>query len=393
MTKFDKDYLELVKRILTEGVEVENRTGINTIKVPSHTFEFDLSEEFPILQSKQTMYRNAIIEMLWIWQMQSNDVRDLHDRNVPIWNEWMVDADGIYRIYEPVVPRKEFNYDPNKEVVVTDPLSVPISDPFGYRNEIKPKLDEHGNVMTAKSLIPGKTIKAAKYYGKEYTYTIGTAYGWITNRYEMTQDLQHTIRNYPRDRRIVKSLWQNEFLRTAVLPSCVWSTEWDITGDRLNLSVHQRSCDVPLGLPFNVTQYATFLKMMAQSTGLEPGIISYSIKDAHIYINQIDKMEEQLWRWDRFHELQTWSEAELYQYNQNLEKLLKLNADSDDKDYLRKLDSEQRMIDIIQNPCKPELWLNSEVRDFFEFDNSKELKDVKIKSYKHMGKLPIPIAQ
>ena len=57
------------------------------------------------------------------------------------------------------------------------------------------------------------------------------------------------------------------------------------------------------------------------------------------------------------------------------------------------LDSEHRMIDMILNPTTPELWLNPEIKDFFDFDNSKELKDVKVKNYKHMGKLPIPIAQ
>ena len=102
--------------------------------------------------------------MLWIWQMQSNKVSDLHERNVHIWDEWRVDEDGIYRIYEPKVPGKDYVYDPEKEVVVMDPLSVPVSDPFGYLHEIKPKLDDNGDVMVAKSLIPGKTIKAAKYY-------------------------------------------------------------------------------------------------------------------------------------------------------------------------------------------------------------------------------------
>ena len=131
MTNFDKEYLELVKKILNEGVEVPNRTGINTIKVPSHSFEFDLSKEFPILETKQTFFKSAIIEMLWIWQMQSNDVRDLHERNVHIWDEWMVDADGIYRIYEPKIPGKEYEYDPDREVVVLEPLSVGVDDPFG----------------------------------------------------------------------------------------------------------------------------------------------------------------------------------------------------------------------------------------------------------------------
>ena len=96
MTKFDKQYLELVKKILKEGTEVENRTGINTLKISGHYFEFDLQKEFPILQTKYVFWRGAITEMLWIWQMQSNDVRELQNRGIEIWNEWMIDEDGIY---------------------------------------------------------------------------------------------------------------------------------------------------------------------------------------------------------------------------------------------------------------------------------------------------------
>ena len=179
MSKFDDDYISLAKEILSKGIEVENRTGVNTIKLPSYNLEFDLREEFPILQTKQTFYKNAIIEMLWIWQMQSNDVRELHKRGVHIWDEWMVDADGIYRIYEPSTD----NFDKDKEVVVLDPLSVSVDNPNG---ELKPKCGKDGNVMTAKSLIEGKNIKAAKFYGKEYAYTTGTAYGFISNRYKFT---------------------------------------------------------------------------------------------------------------------------------------------------------------------------------------------------------------
>ena len=85
---------------------------------------------------------------------------------------------------------------------------------------------------------------------------------------------------------------------TAVLPSCVWSSEWDATDGKLNIWVHQRSCDVPLGLPFNVTQYAVLLMMVAQVTGLKPGTIDWSIKDAHIYVNQVDGIKEQLNRYE-----------------------------------------------------------------------------------------------
>ena len=383
MTEFDKEYLRLLREILNNGVEVENRTGINTIKIPEFHFSFDLNYEFPILQTKQMFYRQAVTEMLWIWQMCSNDVRELHERNVHIWDEWMVDSDGIYRIYEP-----SGEYDPDKEVEVLDPLSTPVDNPFG---ELKPKYDETGKVMMAKSLIEGKTIKSAKYYGKEFAYTIGTAYGFITNRYQHARNLINTIKNNPTDRRMVKSLWQDEFLRTAVLPSCVWSTEWDVTDGKLNLFVHQRSCDVPLGLPFNVTQYACFLEMIAQVTNLKPGTINYSIKDAHVYVNQLDGVKEQIRREDRYNELSKLDREELLKLRDNVEKE-RDNFDKGTKEY-NEMDTEYRIIDLILEPTHPKLELNEEIDDFFKFDNSKELKHVKVKSYKHMGKITFPIAQ
>ena len=148
-----------------------------------------------------------------------------------------------------------------------------------------------------------------------------------------------TIKSNPNDRRLVMSLWQNEFLKTAVLPSCVWSSEWDVTDGYLNLSVHQRSCDVPLGLPFNVTQYATLLCLIAHCTNLKPGKISWSIKDAHIYVNQIEGIKEQLSR------------------------------------------REQAL------PA-PKLWINPEIKDFYDFT----IDDIKLIDYKHLGKINMPVA-
>ena len=387
MTEWDKEYLKLCKKILKEGVEVENRTGINTIKIPSYELNFDLSKEFPILTTKQLLHRLAVTEMLWIWQMQSNKVKDLLDRNVHIWDEWMVDDDGIYRIYEP-----KGEYNPDKEVEVIDPLSVPIDDPFGKNHKFETKKDEHGNVMKAKSKIPGKTIRAAKWYGKEYAGTIGTAYGYITNRYQFAKNLIDTIKNDPTDRRMVKSLWQDEFLRTAVLPSCVWSTEWDVTDGKLNLMVHQRSCDVPLGLPFNVTQYATLLMMIAQVTNLTPGTIKHSIKDAHIYVNQVDGINEQIRRERKYNRLSHKSPEELLRMKNEVKEKMDKVEDKKSEKY-RLLDTEYRIIDMILEPVKPEMKLNPEIKDFFQFDNSKDLKDVKVLNYKHMGKINFPIAQ
>ena len=300
MSKFDKEYLKLCKKILTEGVEVQNRTGTNSIKIPSYSFHFDLSDEFPMLTTKQVFYKNAITEMLWIYQAQSNDVRWLKERNNHIWDEWEIGDDGIWEAAQNV-------------------------------------LDENGKLVK-------RDIE--RDFGKEWAHTIGTAYGWIVKRYGHIDNLLFKIKNNPTDRRMIMSLWQDEFLDTAVLPSCVWCSEWDVTDGKLNMLVHQRSCDVPLGLPFNITQYAVLLSMIAHCTDLEPGTIDWSIKDAHIYVNQIDGIKEQIERGETLEDLEA-----------------------------------------------PELWLNPEKKDFYQFDNSRELKDIKIRKYKHHGKISFPISQ
>lgn len=300
MTKWDKDYHILCEKILNEGVEVENRTGVNTIKIPAYFLEFDLNKEFPALTTKQLYFKNAITEMLWIYQAQSNDVRWLQERNNHIWDKWEINEDGIWRAKQ-MIP------------------------------------DESGNLVLT---------EVEKNFGKEYAHTIGTAYGWIVNKFQMTGNLIDKLKNNPKDRRMVMSLWQDEYLSTAVLPSCVWSSEWDVTDGKLNCFVHQRSCDVPLGLPFNVTQYAVLLSLLAHFTGLKPGKMYWSIKDAHIYINQVDGIKEQIRRGKELEDIDA-----------------------------------------------PTLWINDSVVDFFELDNSKDLKDIKILNYRHHGKINFPIAQ
>ncbi len=309
MSKFDEQYLDLCERILKDGERVVNYTHATdkrgsastsmpnhlaqaqsesaTIRLPHQVLEFDLSEEFPVLTTKFTVFRAAILEMLWIWQVQSNDVRWLQERGVKIWNEWEIDENGDYM---------------------------------------------------------------GKHFGKEFAHTIGTAYGWIVNKYHLTQDLIETLKNDPGNRRMVLSLWQNEFLKTAALPSCVWSNEWNITNGKVNVLVNSRSTDVPLGLPFNITQYATFLCLISHCLDLEPGKMTFVTNDAHIYENQVDGIREQIRRRDE------------------------------------KLKQDGKLFDA------PKLWINPEVKDFFKFDNSKELKDIKLLDYEHQGKLKMEIS-
>ena len=113
---FDKQYCELLKKILEEGELFENRTGVDTLSIPGGGYVFDVGNEFPILESKKIMLKNALSELLWIYQAQTNVVSWLRERGNNIWNEWEVDSDGIYRIYESTTEE----YDEDKEVNVYD---------------------------------------------------------------------------------------------------------------------------------------------------------------------------------------------------------------------------------------------------------------------------------
>lgn len=280
MSKWDIQYHNLCEKVLEKGIKTGNRTGIATYKLPHQILTFNLEEEFPILTTKFVAFKAAVLEMLWFYQAMSNDVRWLQERGVKIWNEWQIDENGYYM---------------------------------------------------------------GKNFGKEYAYTIGTAYGFIVRKYNLTENLINLIKNHPEDRRMIMSLWQNEYLETASLPSCVWNTQWDITNGKLNCIVTQRSCDIALGLPFNVTQYAVLIHLISHVTNLKPGIMTWVINNAHIYENQIEGIREQMTRIDKAYDA-------------------------------------------------PKLIINEEITDFFKFDNSKELKDIKLENYQYHEKIKMDIA-
>lgn len=95
----DKQYLTIVKNILENGEKGNNRTGMPAYKLPHQIMQFDLEEEFPILTTKFVAFKTAIKEILWIWQKQSNDVRELQKWNCHIWDEWMKEDGTIGKAY------------------------------------------------------------------------------------------------------------------------------------------------------------------------------------------------------------------------------------------------------------------------------------------------------
>ena len=321
MSKFDDQYIDLCRRILDHGEKITNykksdaRSAATATAIPDHTtqgsseartmrlphqvLQFDLSEEFPILVSKKVGFKTATLELLWIYQVASNDVRWLQERNVKIWNEWEIAEDGTYQ-------------------------GRNINKIYAESHPTEPK--------------------------ENFAHTIGTAYGWIVNRYHLIDNLIETLKKNPGNRRMVLSLWQNEWLPTGALPSCVWNSQWNLIDGKLNLLVASRSTDVPLGLPFNIAQYAVLCHMVAQCIGAKPGQFTFITNDAHIYENQIDGIREQIARY------------------------------------------EKAMQDGTLPPA-PKLWINPEITDFHKFDNSRELKDIRLENYENLGTIKMPVTE
>ncbi len=261
MNYTDDVYLKMVRDILERGYYDENRTGMNTFKLPHQIMQFDLSREFPILTSKFVGFKTAVKELLWIYRDQSNSVVKLQEENVHIWDEWMKD-DG----------------------------------------------------------------------------TIGTSYGWVVKEYNQIDNLIKTLKEDPQSRRMVMSLWQIPHLEGGSLYPCAFMTLWDVTDGKLNCMLVQRSGDVPLGVPFNMTQYAVLVHLIAQVTGYEPGLFTHVINNAHIYENQMAGMKEQLNRGDA--------------------------------------------------PKGPKLWINKEITNFYDFT----MEDIRLEGYEHLGKIKMEVS-
>ena len=321
MQSFDEQYIDLCRRILAQGESIANykeqdtRSGASaaampdhasqhasrarTVRLPHEVMKFDLGKEFPILRSKKVGWKSAVLEMLWIFQVASNRVDWLQSRGVHIWDEWEVSVTGEYQ-----------GRNLNQIFAKHHPTEAP----------------------------------------EDFAGTIGTAYGWIVRRYRLVDNLIETLRTSPGNRRMVLSLWQNEWLETAALPSCVWNSQWNVTGGRLNVLVTSRSTDVPLGLPYNIVQYAVLCHLLAQVTGYQPGQMTFITNDAHIYENQIEGIKEQIARYD-----QAIKDGTL--------------------------------------PEPPQLWVNPDIHEFADFDNSKELKDIRLEGYEHLGVIKMPVTE
>ena len=169
--------------------------------------------------------------------------------------------------------------------------------------------------------------------------TIGTSYGWVVKKFNQIDKLIDALKNNPQDRRMMINLWQIPYLETGALAPCCFLTMWDVTDGHLNCMLVQRSGDMGLGVPFNTSQYAVLVHLMAQVTGLKPGLFTHVINNAHIYENQVEGLKVQLTRSDSAYEA-------------------------------------------------PKLWINPEIKDFYNFTAD----DIKLIDYKHHEKISMEVA-
>ena len=231
-----KPYLDMVKHVLDNGVLKTNRTGTDTLMSFGYHYKVDLSKGFPLLTTKKVFFNSVIHELLWYLSGETH-IRNLR-KHTKIWDAWT---------------SEQKNWEVGKM--------------YGYQ-----------------------WVKWEKYIKDKQTGDIKKEY---INQIEEALKL---IKNNPDSRRIIVSAWNPAVLDQIALPSCHAFFIFSVVNNKLNCHLTQRSGDIALGIPFNLACYATLTQMMAQEANLALGEFSHYINDAHIYVNHIDGMKEQLKR-------------------------------------------------------------------------------------------------
>ena len=240
-----RQYLDLVQYVLDRGTRKPNRTGVDTISMFNHNYEIDLREGFPLLTTKKIKWEHIVLENLWFLSGDTN-IGFLRHYGVRFWDAW-ADVDGN-------VPSAYGNF--WRHFPVHGPHSLALSHPHfgGY-------------------------VEAA--HNDQVTWAIDT------------------LRRDPMSRRVVISAWAPGNAQTSKLPPChalfALNVQNEEDGDtrewvnaRLNLHLTQRSCDVALGVPYNIAGYAFLLELFSRFTGIAPGIFAHTLVDAHVYTAKTD---------------------------------------------------------------------------------------------------------
>lgn len=245
-----KQYVDLLKLILTTGEKRGDRTGTGTLSVfAPPDLKFDLRKSFPLVTIKKTLYKSAFTEMLWFLRGESN-TSYLKQHGVPIWDDW-ADADGNLGPIYGVQWRKW----PGKMSHVPGSIS--------------------GNAASLKYLHTNPCI--------------------VQEEIDQVKDLINMIKTNPEGRRHIVTAWNPTFIKDMGLPPCHRDFQCYVTNDgHLDLKMAIRSWDTCLGGPFNISQYALLTHLLARATNLKAGTLTITAGDAHIYLNHVDEISKRI---------------------------------------------------------------------------------------------------
>lgn len=281
-----KQYLELMKKVLAEGTEKSDRTGTGTISIFGHQMRFNLQEGFPLVTTKRCHLRSIIHELLWFLQGDTN-IKYLTDNNVTIWDEWALKEDILER-----VPMGKFERISEVTKITGMAFDAVRSRLAGLSlSEEHEWLDSMG-APTHKDVVLKAKGDLGPVYGKQWR-------SWPTpngGSIDQISQVMKQLKNDPDSRRIIVSAWNVGELDQMALAPCHAFFQFYVADGKLSCQLYQRSCDVFLGLPFNIASYALLVHMMAQQLDMEVGEFIWTGGDTHIYKNHLEQCNLQLTR-------------------------------------------------------------------------------------------------
>jgi thymidylate synthase len=260
-----KNYHNLLQEILDNGIQQSNRTGIDTLTLPGAMLKFDLRDGFPAITTKKLAFNQVKGELIGFLRGYTN-AADFRALGCTVWdqnaNEHGVDMQG--------------NHVENKWL----------------SNPARKGHDDLGQIYSAQWRRFGHTWSDPEGLHGHAGLTMASV------KVDQIAAALHEVRYNPTSRRILVSAWNPTQMNEAALPPChvLFQLLPHVDSRVLHMTMYQRSCDMFLGVPFNIASYALLLELFAAWTGYTAGTLTMFLADAHIYVNHIDQVKEQLAR-------------------------------------------------------------------------------------------------
>ena len=282
MNNLDKQYTDLLQDILENGVKKQDRTGTGTLSVFGRQIRHKMSDGFPLLTTKKMPFRVIATELTWFLRGDTN-IKYLVDNDCHIW-----DGDCFANYVR--------NFTKYVDSLPEDSETEFIINKDKFINKIKTD-DEFAKKWGDLGPVYGHQWRSWKFTDK---FTNGEQIAYVNGKVDQITNLINDLKINPDSRRLIVNAWNVGELDQMTLPPCHFSFQCyshEQDGKRyLSLAWNQRSCDVGLGIPFNIASYGLLLEIIAKEANMIPYELIGNLGDCHIYNNHIDGIKEQLTR-------------------------------------------------------------------------------------------------